>query len=76
MVAPGVYRSGYPGKRNEQFLVKLGLRSIMYVGSIMMRLLFAAAVQCCSMINANDVWEARTPVFVESEGQFRDMANT
>eukprot|EP00123_Amoebidium_parasiticum_P022027 comp78087_c0_seq1/m.48303 comp78087_c0_seq1/g.48303 ORF comp78087_c0_seq1/g.48303 comp78087_c0_seq1/m.48303 type:complete len:260 (-) comp78087_c0_seq1:236-1015(-) len=28
MVAPGVYRSGYPGKKNEPFLRKLGLRSI------------------------------------------------
>ena len=30
MVAPGVYRSGYPNKRNFPFLRRLGLRSIMY----------------------------------------------
>jgi hypothetical protein len=31
MVAPGVYRSGYPNKRNFPFLRRLGLRSIMCV---------------------------------------------
>ena len=29
MVAPGVYRSGYPNKKNFPFLSKLGLKSIM-----------------------------------------------
>ena len=29
MVAPGVYRSGYPNKKNFPFLRKLGLKSIM-----------------------------------------------
>ncbi|TPX61421.1 hypothetical protein SpCBS45565_g07260 [Spizellomyces sp. 'palustris'] len=31
MVAPGVYRSGYPNKKNFPFLKKLGLKSIMYL---------------------------------------------
>ncbi|KAJ3031369.1 hypothetical protein HDV00_008369 [Rhizophlyctis rosea] len=31
MVAPGVYRSGYPNKKNFPFLQKLGLKSIMYL---------------------------------------------
>jgi len=31
MVAPGVYRSGYPNKRNFTFMKKLGLKNIMYV---------------------------------------------
>ncbi len=31
MVAPGVYRSGYPNKRNFPFLKRLGLRSICYL---------------------------------------------
>jgi hypothetical protein len=29
MVAKGVYRSGYPNKKNHRFLTKLGLKSIM-----------------------------------------------
>lgn len=29
MVAKGVYRSGYPNKRNHPFLSKLGLKSIL-----------------------------------------------
>eukprot|EP01094_Clydonella_sp_ATCC50884_P023752 TRINITY_DN5772_c0_g1_i1.p1 TRINITY_DN5772_c0_g1~~TRINITY_DN5772_c0_g1_i1.p1 ORF type:complete len:204 (-),score=65.80 TRINITY_DN5772_c0_g1_i1:314-898(-) len=31
MVAHGVYRSGYPNKKNHQFLRKLKLRSILYL---------------------------------------------
>ncbi|KAI9142625.1 tyrosine phosphatase putative [Paraphysoderma sedebokerense] len=31
MVAPGVYRSGYPNKKNLPFLKKLRLRSILYL---------------------------------------------
>ncbi|KAI8900020.1 protein-tyrosine phosphatase [Globomyces pollinis-pini] len=31
MVAPGVYRSGYPNKKNFEFLKKLNLTSIMYI---------------------------------------------
>jgi len=31
MVASGVYRSGYPNKKNHQFLRKLGLKSIIYL---------------------------------------------
>ncbi|KNC97528.1 uncharacterized protein SPPG_07004 [Spizellomyces punctatus DAOM BR117] len=31
MVAPGVYRSGYPNKKNFPFLKKLRLKSIMYL---------------------------------------------
>ncbi|KAJ3185812.1 hypothetical protein HDU85_001181 [Gaertneriomyces sp. JEL0708] len=31
MVAPGVYRSGYPNRKNFPFLQKLGLKSIMYL---------------------------------------------
>ncbi|RKO93618.1 protein-tyrosine phosphatase, partial [Blyttiomyces helicus] len=31
MVAPGVYRAGYPNKKNFPFLQKLGLKSIMYL---------------------------------------------
>ncbi|TPX33998.1 hypothetical protein SmJEL517_g03221 [Synchytrium microbalum] len=31
MVAPGIYRSGYPNKKNYPFLKKLKLRSIMYL---------------------------------------------
>ena len=31
MVAPGVYRSGYPNKRNFPFLRRLGLKSILCV---------------------------------------------
>ena len=31
MVAKGVYRSGYPNKRNHAFLSKLGLKSILYL---------------------------------------------
>ena len=30
MVSPGVYRSGYPNKKNFPFLKKLGLKSLMY----------------------------------------------
>ena len=31
MIAPGVYRSGYPSKKNFQFLKRLGLKSICYL---------------------------------------------
>ena len=31
MVAKGVYRSGYPNKKNFPFLKKLGLKSLVYV---------------------------------------------
>ncbi|KAI8923371.1 tyrosine phosphatase family-domain-containing protein [Entophlyctis helioformis] len=31
MVEPGVYRSGYPNKKNFPFLKKLGLQSVMYI---------------------------------------------
>lgn len=31
LVAPGVYRSGYPNKKNHAFLASLGLRTILYV---------------------------------------------
>ena len=31
MVAPGVYRSGHPNRQNFPFLIKLGLKSIMYI---------------------------------------------
>eukprot|EP00736_Rhodelphis_marinus_P008968 Rmarinus@m.10395 len=31
MVAPGIYRSGYPTKKNHRFLSKIGLRSIIYL---------------------------------------------
>ncbi|KAL6056557.1 Tyrosine-protein phosphatase dsp1 [Balamuthia mandrillaris] len=31
MVAPGVYRSGYPNKKNFPFLKKLGLKRILYL---------------------------------------------
>ena len=31
MVDKGVYRSGYPTKKNFPFLAKLGLRSVVYV---------------------------------------------
>eukprot|EP01012_Entosiphon_sulcatum_P041590 TRINITY_DN55457_c0_g1_i1.p1 TRINITY_DN55457_c0_g1~~TRINITY_DN55457_c0_g1_i1.p1 ORF type:complete len:199 (+),score=36.08 TRINITY_DN55457_c0_g1_i1:56-652(+) len=31
MVAPGVYRSGYPTKKNFPFLAKVGIRSIIYL---------------------------------------------
>ncbi|KAK9727876.1 tyrosine-protein phosphatase siw14 [Basidiobolus ranarum] len=31
MVAPGVYRSGYPNRKNHPFLKKLGLKSIIYL---------------------------------------------
>nr|KAJ3422082.1 hypothetical protein HK105_001255 [Polyrhizophydium stewartii] len=31
MVEPGVYRSGYPNKKNFPFLKKLGLKSVMYI---------------------------------------------
>lgn len=31
MVASGVYRSGYPNRKNFPFLRKLGLRSILYL---------------------------------------------
>ncbi|ELR19163.1 tyrosine specific protein phosphatase, putative [Acanthamoeba castellanii str. Neff] len=31
MVAPGVYRSGYPNKKNFPFLKKMGLKSILYL---------------------------------------------
>eukprot|EP00013_Stygamoeba_regulata_P006294 CAMPEP_0177630384 /NCGR_PEP_ID=MMETSP0447-20121125/1182_1 /TAXON_ID=0 /ORGANISM="Stygamoeba regulata, Strain BSH-02190019" /LENGTH=183 /DNA_ID=CAMNT_0019131787 /DNA_START=52 /DNA_END=603 /DNA_ORIENTATION=+ len=31
MVAPGIYRSGYPNIKNHRFLKKLGLKSILYL---------------------------------------------
>ncbi len=31
MVIPGVYRSGYPNKKNFEFLKKIGLKSILYL---------------------------------------------
>eukprot|EP01099_Mayorella_cantabrigiensis_P007862 TRINITY_DN7149_c0_g1_i1.p1 TRINITY_DN7149_c0_g1~~TRINITY_DN7149_c0_g1_i1.p1 ORF type:complete len:269 (-),score=17.28 TRINITY_DN7149_c0_g1_i1:18-824(-) len=31
MVAPGVYRSGYPNRKNHPFLQNLGLKSILYL---------------------------------------------
>jgi tyrosine-protein phosphatase SIW14 len=31
LVAPGVYRSGYPNKRNIPFLTRLGLKTIVYL---------------------------------------------
>ena len=31
IVEPGIYRSGYPNKRNFNFLQKLQLKSIMYI---------------------------------------------
>eukprot|EP01059_Diplonema_ambulator_P026699 TRINITY_DN44103_c0_g1_i1.p1 TRINITY_DN44103_c0_g1~~TRINITY_DN44103_c0_g1_i1.p1 ORF type:complete len:229 (+),score=48.97 TRINITY_DN44103_c0_g1_i1:50-736(+) len=31
MIAPGVYRSGYPSKKNFMFLKKIGIRSICYL---------------------------------------------
>jgi len=31
MVVPGLFRSGYPNKRNHAFLRKLGLKSILYL---------------------------------------------
>ncbi|KAI8813249.1 protein-tyrosine phosphatase [Cladochytrium replicatum] len=31
MVAPGVYRSGHPNRKNFPFLKKLGLKSVMYL---------------------------------------------
>eukprot|EP00761_Pharyngomonas_kirbyi_P001757 gb/GECH01001761.1/.p1 GENE.gb/GECH01001761.1/~~gb/GECH01001761.1/.p1 ORF type:complete len:174 (+),score=33.98 gb/GECH01001761.1/:1-522(+) len=31
MVAPGIYRSGYPNKKNFPFLKKIGLKSILYL---------------------------------------------
>jgi len=31
MVARGIYRSGYPNKKNHPFLKKLGLKSILYL---------------------------------------------
>jgi len=31
MVADGIYRSGYPSKKNHQFLKTLGLKSILYL---------------------------------------------
>lgn len=31
MVSPGVYRSGYPNRKNFPFLTKLGIRSIVYL---------------------------------------------
>ncbi|KAI9209278.1 protein-tyrosine phosphatase [Polychytrium aggregatum] len=31
MVAPGVYRSGYPNKKNYPFLKKLGLKTVMFL---------------------------------------------
>ncbi|CAG8814023.1 22362_t:CDS:2, partial [Gigaspora rosea] len=33
MVAPGVYRSGHPNRKNFPFLKKLKLKSIMYLSS-------------------------------------------
>ncbi|GBC09569.1 hypothetical protein RclHR1_00090003 [Rhizophagus clarus] len=33
MVAPGVYRSGHPNRQNFPFLIKLGLKSIIYLSS-------------------------------------------
>ncbi|CAG8626892.1 5249_t:CDS:2 [Funneliformis caledonium] len=33
MVAPGVYRSGHPNRKNYPFLIKLGLKSIIYLSS-------------------------------------------
>ena len=33
MVAPGLYRSGHPNERNFAFLRRLGLRSIVYLGT-------------------------------------------
>ncbi len=31
IVSPGVYRSGYPNRKNHPFLQKLGLRSVIYL---------------------------------------------
>ncbi|KAJ1733655.1 tyrosine-protein phosphatase siw14 [Coemansia biformis] len=31
MIAPGIYRSGFPNPRSHPFLLKLGLRTIIYV---------------------------------------------
>jgi tyrosine-protein phosphatase SIW14 len=33
LVGPGVYRSGYPNRKNFEFLKKLQLKSILYVDS-------------------------------------------
>jgi hypothetical protein len=33
MVAPGIYRSGHPNKKNSGFLRGLALKGIMYAGS-------------------------------------------
>eukprot|EP00041_Stephanoeca_diplocostata_P037039 m.1380975 g.1380975 ORF g.1380975 m.1380975 type:complete len:328 (-) comp24970_c0_seq15:7015-7998(-) len=32
MVAPGLYRSGYPNKKNFPFLIKLGIKTVVYLG--------------------------------------------
>jgi tyrosine-protein phosphatase SIW14 len=32
MVEPGIYRSGYPNRKNFNFLLKLGIKSVLYVG--------------------------------------------
>ena len=34
MVASGVYRSGFPNKKNHAFLQQLGLKSVLYVESL------------------------------------------
>lgn len=34
MVASGVYRSGFPNRKNHSFLQQLGLKSVLYVGAV------------------------------------------
>jgi len=33
-ISPGVYRSGYPNRKNFEFLENLKLKSVMYIGTL------------------------------------------
>lgn len=38
MVASGVYRSGFPNRKNHAFLQQLGLKSVLYVAHALITL--------------------------------------
>lgn len=41
MVASGVYRSGFPNRKNHAFLQQLGLKSVLYVVHVHKRRLWS-----------------------------------
>lgn len=64
MVAPGVYRSGYPNKRNFPFLKKLRLKSIMYSLSLVLCNLIFYAVNLVNFLLSQVPRRGRSPTRV------------